>query len=88
LSPGHPVFFSALHYWIFHGIDVHAVLESLFCESTPPPPAPLGPVVITGCQAQGNDDYSADYRHGDHRGPPSSTAVIHDNAFLAAMLQT
>ena len=60
LPPGHPVFFSALHYRVIHGLDVHAMLESLFAGRTDAPPAPLGPVVIPACQPQDDDDYSAD----------------------------
>ena len=66
LPPGHPVLFSSLHYRVFHGIDVHAVLESLFRGSAHPPPAPFGPMVVPACQAQDNDDYSPDDAQKDH----------------------
>jgi hypothetical protein len=62
LPPGHPVFFSALHHRVIHGLDVHTMLESLSGGRTDAPPAPLGPVVIPACQARGNDDQSADNR--------------------------
>src|SRR5689334_18880452 len=35
LAPGHPAFFSTLHYRVIHGLDVHAMLESLFAGRTP-----------------------------------------------------
>ena len=65
LSPGHPIF-SDLHRRVSHGFDVHAVLESFFGGSADMPPAPLGPVVIPGRQAQGNDDHSTDDGQEDH----------------------
>ena len=65
LSPGHPIF-SDLHRRVSHGFDVHAVLESFFGGSADMPPAPLGPAVIPGRQAQGNDDHCTDDGQEDH----------------------
>jgi hypothetical protein len=69
LPPGHPVLLSSLHHRALHGIDIHAVLESLFCGSTHPPSAPLGPVVVPGCQAHSDNNYSPDDAQKDHFSP-------------------